>query len=280
MPRLFVEHLTVIDCAYLDMRRGLVGESWIVDLELHGALDAQSMVLDFSAVKRLLKQAIDASADHTLLVPRRAEGLILDEAPQEISLLFRSDVGIIEHHSPLAAVSLVDAETINIESVRAYLLPRLESVVQPSVERIGLQLRQEVIDGAWYHYCHGLKKHAGHCQRIAHGHRSRLQIQVDGRRDTELEHQCAAHWNDIHLSSREDLLTHANGRLRFGYDAAEGRFELALPEPCCDLLDSDTTVECIADHLAQVCAQRRPGSAIEVRAYEGVMKGAIASHHP
>lgn len=278
MPRLFIEQLTVIDCAYLDAQRGLVGESWIVDLELEGALDAQSMVLDFGEVKRRLKQVIDDSADHTLLVPRRAEGLSFDEKPHEVSLSYRSEVGAIEHHSPPAAVSMVDAEAITIDAVQTHLLPRLEAVTPASVERIGLRLRNEIIDGDYYHYTHGLKKHAGHCQRIAHGHRSRLQIHVDGHRDSRLEQRCAARWADIYLGSDEDLLVRANGRLRFGYDALEGRFELSLPDLCCDLLDSDTTVECIAEHLVRSCALQRQDAHIEVRAYEGVMKGAIASH--
>src|SRR3546814_7361440 len=59
MSALFVEHLSVIDCAYLDAARGLVGESWIVDVELHGDLDGQSMVLDFGEVKKRLKRAIE-----------------------------------------------------------------------------------------------------------------------------------------------------------------------------------------------------------------------------
>lgn len=78
MATLFVDHLTVIDCAYLDLQRGLVGESWIVDLELEGDLDAQSMVLDFGEVKRRIKRAIDSGPDHSLLVPRNAPGVRLD----------------------------------------------------------------------------------------------------------------------------------------------------------------------------------------------------------
>ena len=276
MSCLFVEQLTVIDCAYLDAGRGLVGQSWIVDLELEGALDAQSMVLDFGEVKKGLKRGIDSSVDHSLLVPRRAPGLSLHASGDELALSFDTAVGLYEHRSPALAVTVMDTETIDAGSVAAHLLPRLRTLLPPNVERLGLNLREEIIDGARYQYVHGLKKHQGACQRIAHGHRSRLELRVDGERDPALEAQIAAAWADIYLGTRADIVERSNGRLRFAYTAQEGRYELALPESRCDLLDEDSTVECIAAHLLTRMQPQRPGCRLEVRAYEGVMKGALA----
>lgn len=275
MSTLFVEHLTVIDCAYLDAARGLVGQSWIVDVELEGDLDRQSMVLDFGEVKRRLKRAIDSGLDHTLIVPVQSPELSLAHAGDISELQFRSALGAYEHRSPTLAITPVDAAAIDEAAVTAHLRTSLAPILPPNVARLDLRLRTEVIDGASYQYVHGLKKHAGQCQRIAHGHRSRIEMRVDGTRDAALEQDIASAWADIYLGTREDLVARANGELRFAYSAPEGRFELALPEAHAELLDADTTVERIAEHLAWVGAARLPGKTVEVRAYEGVMKGAV-----
>jgi len=157
------------------------------------------------------------------------------------------------------------------------LMPHLAAAVPANVAEIRLGLRQENIDGAFYHYTHGLKKHAGQCQRIAHGHRSRIEIRIDGVRDNAVEAAWAERWRDIYLGTISDRVSSmADGRIRFEYLAQEGRFALELPQSRCDLLDGDTTVERIAEHLAARIAQQHPGRVIEVRAYEGVMKGALA----
>ena len=42
------------------------------------------------------------------------------------------------------------------------------------------------------------------------------------------------------------------------------------------VIESDSTVECIAQYLASTIGQEFAGKSVEVRAYEGVGKGAIA----
>lgn len=273
---LFVQQLTVIDCAFLDAQRGLVGESWIVDVELEGALDEQSMVLDFGEVKKRLKRAIDAAADHRLLVPLQSSLLDLRRSQGSVGLFFHAGSGAIEHHSPAAAVCALAAAEVSAGTLSAHLLPIVRRQVPANVERIGLHLRNEDVDGAYYHYVHGLRKHAGHCQRIAHGHRSRLEIRVGGERNPRREHDWAAAWRDIYLGTSGDLVARSAGRLRFEYRATEGSFALELPEERCDLFPTDSTVEQIAGAIAGRVAGEWPGHEVEVRAYEGVMKGAVS----
>lgn len=279
MARLFVDRITVIDAAVLDRLRGLVGVSWIVDVALEGALDDQGMVFDFGPAKRAVKKVIDATADHKLIVPLGIPGLTLKDGGGETRLDFVRENGArISHRGPAAAVCLLDAPVADPGTVAALLRERLTEAMPANVADIEVHLRDELIEGAAYCYCHGLKKHDGNCQRIAHGHRSRLEIWVDGQRSPEHERRWAAHWRDIYLGTRADLAVDPDEpRWRFTYTADEGDFELELDAAHCDLLDADSTVENIAAHIAESLKAEEPERRFLVRAYEGVDKGAEAT---
>jgi 6-pyruvoyl-tetrahydropterin synthase len=278
VPSLFVDNLTVLDFTYLHAERGLVGESWIVDIELHGALDDQGMVLDFGDVKKALKREIDRLADHRLVLPDALPGLNVVELPDDnLRIEYTSAAGerVLVECPPVAVLRLALAE-IDRSGMSAFLVTRLRAVVPPNVERIVVQLRAEPIDGAYYHYSHGLKKHAGACQRIAHGHRSRLVIEEDGVRNTALEDRWAGLFRDIYIGSTEDLgYTPSPGYLRFNHVSSEGRYTLELPRKRVYLIDTDSTVELIAQHIFNALKRTHPERAYRVRAYEGVGKGAI-----
>lgn len=280
MNLLFVRHLTVIDFAFLHPQRGLVGESWIVDVELEGELNEQGMVFDFGHVKQVLKAGIDQYIDHKLAVPGRLPGLVVETRDDNVRVMLPLAYGEIRHESPAQAVVLLDIDQITPDQVAPRLAEYLMGLLPENVRKLHLHLRPEVIDGAYYHYSHGLKKHGGNCQRIAHGHRSRIEILQDGARRPDLEQEWADSWRDIYIATREDLAAgiSVNGidHLDFRYQANQGAFFLRLPRERVYLIDTDSTVEWIAQHLAQAVKHRYPASQIQVRAYEGVDKGSIA----
>lgn len=274
--QLFVDHLTVIDCSLLHPDHGITGQSWICDVLLEGPLNAQSMVMDFGHVKKRLKQAIDAAVDHRLLVPQRSAQL----RRREENTLYWCDTKAREwcHTAPAEAVCVLDAQAVTRETLTAHL----ETVVLPealdeTVSRVAVTLREEAIDGPYYRYSHGLKKHDGNCQRIAHGHRSKLEIRRNGETAPQLAQHWCARWAHIYLVSQEDIIRRDEQTILSGYDAPQGRFELLAPADACDILPGDSTVECIAQHMAQTLKTQEPEAAFTVRAFEGVHKGAIVS---
>jgi 6-pyruvoyl-tetrahydropterin synthase len=221
---------------------------------------------------------LDDELDHRLLVPVNSPALTLKHSGDIIELSWNGDNGdLLEMRAPRQAVALVDAEQITAKSVAHWCREQLRSHFPVNVEQLTLSFVAETIDGASYHYSHGLKKHNGNCQRIAHGHRSRIQIWLDDERSSALEQQWAERWADIYLGSKEDLISEQDGQLLFRYSAQQGEFELSLPASRNYMMNTDTTVEFIARHLADTIKQQHPDSRVKVRAFEGVNKGAIAN---
>jgi len=282
MATLFVENLTVVDFSYLHAQRGMVGESWIVDLELSGDLDATGMVFDFGLIKKKVKHLVDDHADHCLLVP--TDSTLLTLHPQDdghVRLEWRYGGGEIHLQAPQQSIVPLPGAEISRAALTDHLLALIRAEVPDNVVEARLVLRDEDTGTApFYHYSHGLRKHDGNCQRIAHGHRSSIEIFENGRRSRYWEKLWADRWEDIYIGSRADLegtyYLEETPHYRFRYDAPQGHFELMIPEDHCYLVDTDTTVEYLAAHIAQQLAEEAPGKHFRVRAFEGVGKGAIA----
>ncbi|MGL5390446.1 MAG: 6-carboxytetrahydropterin synthase [Shewanella sp.] len=287
--QLFVKELTVIDFSYLCPKRGMVGESWIVDVLLEGSLDEQNMLLDFAKVKRSIKQTLDAVADHRLLVPTACNEVRWQQQGERVWLDFTSQVGEIHLACPEQAFALVPCEQIDSASVNRFLCQALREVLPAHVAGSTLTLRHEVLTTPYYHYSHGLRKHDGNCQRIAHGHRSPVNVFENGLPAPQWDEYWAQRWQDIYLASEEDRVsvqslalsaqTHITDASHYGfhYQAPQGDFQLAMPKGCCDILPHDTTVELLADYMATTLATKVPSSEFTVVAYEGVGKGAIVT---
>ncbi len=275
--RLFVNQLTVLDFSYLHPSRGLVGESWQVDIELQGGLDEQGMVLDFGNVKRQVKRLIDDSFDHRLLLPADYSGL----AMRGNHLIFQLQNGNrIRHCGPDESVQFIAGAEITTENVAQAIHQALLPTLPENVHSVMLKLYPESMESACYQYSHGLKRHCGNCQRIAHGHRSRIEIQRNGEADHALEARWAKQFADIYIGTEADMvaITSHNDQtcFRFSYTAEQGDFELELPAQRCYLIDTESTVENIARHIRMVLEQEFPRDSFRVRAFEGIGKGAIS----
>ncbi|WP_237484591.1 6-pyruvoyl trahydropterin synthase family protein [Vibrio hippocampi] len=288
---LFVRDLTVIDSSYICEHRGVVGDSWILDVTLSGELNEMSMVLDFGKVKKQIKHLVDEQVDHRLLLPMRNQAITLEPSKTGYAKLdvLRGEKSL-HLHCPDEAFCLIDAESITIETVTRHVYDILRANLPSNVTGLTLTLRHEDIQGAYYHYTHGLKKHDGNCQRIAHGHRSPIEIWVDGQRDAQKENAFAKRWQDIYLASKEDQVTLAeldlsdnakaitdSSHFAFRYNAPQGTFELAIAKSDTEILTTDTTVELLADYIAdEIKPTLAPQQTLQIVAYEGVGKGAMA----
>lgn len=276
--KLFVENLTHVDFSFLHPERGLVGESWAVNLVLDGSLDAQGMICDFGVVKRRVKQWLDAEVDHRLVVPAEMARLQLAQSEGRIRVDWRYPEGerfICD--APEQAIAVVPQAAIEESGLARWCCAQLLALFPDQVQGVELTFVPEPIDGHFYHYSHGLQQHDGNCQRIAHGHRSRIEIYRSGQRDEALEGIWAARFRDIYIGTRSHLQAESSREHHYAYTAPQGAFELVLPASVCYLIDTESTVEQIAMHLARQIKADYPQDEVVVRAFEGIGKGAIAS---
>lgn len=255
----------------------MLGETWLASALLDGAVNAEGMICDFSIVKRTLRNWLDDEVDHRLLIPTLPPPLSLKQEGDIISLTWQFSDQSLSVTGPVQAFALVDAESITAESVAAWSKTQLKDHFPVNVEQLTLSFETEAIAGAFYHYSHGLKLHHGNCQRIAHGHRSRILIWLNEERSLELEQLWAQRWQDIYLSFEEDVVGTNNGQIDFAYEAAQGHFELSMPASSCYLIGTETTVEFLAEHLADVIKQLHSQASVKVKAFEGINKGTIAT---
>ncbi|WP_016913983.1 6-carboxytetrahydropterin synthase [Vreelandella stevensii] len=275
---LFVHHLTHIDVSLWCPERGLTGCSWQVDAHLDGELGEDGMLFDFGEVKPWIKRTLDNGLDHTLLVPTKALGVEVSECPEGLCIRTTTPYPM-EVRGPAQAFTLLPWEHISVARVTQLLSEELTRARPRNVTRVTLNLQEERIEGASYGYSHGLKRHLGNCQRIAHGHRSRLRVYQHQQRQPALEAQWSEWLDNRYLLEQADVAEQTDTTLTCRYTAEQGAFSITLPTHRCSVLPAPTTVENIARWLASSIAEQTQQET-HVEAFEGINKGATAQAAP
>lgn len=285
---MFVEHVSVLDYAYFDAERGILGNSYHVDAELIGHLDDEGVVFDFSYAKKAIKGVIDSVCDHRLVIPGTLSPARSGENMLCLTLASRL-AGTVEYRCPEQGICQLSSERVTCETLTHYLETEVMRAMPKNVDAVRLHLEEESFSAGQpvYHYSHGLKQHYGNCQRLFHGHRNKLDIYVDGEKDPRLENELAGLWRDIHFAFPENIVDKnlrigqrqsQLGKIRIRYQGQQGTFEAVLPGQNVYVMPYETTVENIARHMLDKAREilNRDGrrGKLRVRAFEGIAKGA------
>lgn len=292
---LFYNHVTVLDYAYLELERGVVGDSLIVNVEFEGHTDEEGVIYDFSWAKKKVKEIIDRECDHRLVVPTKSKHLQLEKG-ERASLLFKSEMGDISYHCPEQGLCLVESEKIDFHSLGKFLEKVILPEMPQEVKVVHIEFEKEEActpKDIFFHYTHGLKQHYGNCQRLLHGHRSTLKVYSGGLRDNDTENWLCeeqfrhsihfAFWENVEnkkeveklfVSGRSGALKEG-GEVKVSYKASQGDFSCLLPSGLVHIVPMETTVENLSTYFYQCCiAKEVPQEDLLVQAYEGIGKGA------
>lgn len=294
---LFYKHVTVLDYAYLDHHKGLIGDALIVDMELVGDLDKEGVVFDFSYAKKKVKEIIDRDCDHRLCVPRN---LIKKNDKGDVSFSFK--YGQVEeslvYTCPEEGVCVIPSDHLSKATIKSHLENIIIEELPDNVVSVNLTLREEELPEGKpiFHYTHGLKEHYGNCQRLFHGHRNTVDVFVNGeqRHDLELYLTRDLFKNNVHFCKWENVVNKEEiekvvgkdpvgrfdklPRIEIEYTSKQGTFNGKLPGRSVYFLESETTVELLSIHFAKVIKEKvGETDIVTVNAYEGIAKGSTTT---
>ena len=122
------------------------GHNYIVSARVEGRPDANGMVLDFTDIKRVLREIAD-SMDHHVLVPGGGV-LAVDVVDDEV----RMEHGGHRYVLPARDVVILDVPTITAENLAVSILERVRSMlVGDNIGSISIGVEEGPGQTAWVH---------------------------------------------------------------------------------------------------------------------------------
>lgn len=283
---LFYKHLTLLDYAFFHKREGARGNSLIVDAEFSGKLDEEGILFDFSHSKKEVKKIIDEICDHRFVIP---EGMLQTKGERAL-FEWKGPHGLLSYEGPVQAFCEIEGDPFSHRDIARFLEAQLLPRLPENIEDIRLTLREENLSSfdSFFHYTHGLRSHYGNCQRLFHGHRNTVVIEVNGQRRRDLEKEIVSEVfeNSVHFCYFDNVINKADYQSTLGrpsssvpvqiqYEGNQGVFKGVLPAKMVYFLPFETTVENLSAHFYELVRQKVSQSdKISVSAFEGIAKGA------
>lgn len=294
---IFLHDVTKIDCALFDPSKGVYGQTYEVDVTVGGPIGKSGFIYDFSHLKKMVRETLKTSLDHALIIPINSQAVQFRATDQGECWQMRSRVGKPvpvesewQYRGPAGSVFSSRCVALNRQTLEQEFARSLRHRLPQSITSVGVSLREAEFDPteAAFRYTHGIAGHEGMCQRLFHGHRSRLQIFVGEERRVDLEHYIVRDvlGTNVHIATPSQFKdgmvepgtrgkTHAPVTL--AYEGSRGYFEAILPADRVFCVAQETSIECITQELARlVKREENTVERVKVICYEGIDKGAFA----
>ena len=297
----FLHDVTKVDCAIFDPGKGVIGQTWRVDVTLNGPLGTNGFVYDFSQLKKLVRQVLKSSVDHALIMPINSQAVQFrgmdfhgSEKTESWAMRSRPTKSGTEaewtYRAPNGAVFPIRTVVVSRSGLEQEVVRSLRHRLPQEMAGVAVALREEDVEAteAVFRYTHGIAGHDGMCQRLLHGHRSRLQIFVGEERRPDLEHYVARDvlGGHVHIATPSQFISghiepgqRGKGRepITLGYRGSLGAFEAVMPADRIFCVEQETSIECIAREIARLIKrEENTADRVKVACYEGIGKGAVA----
>lgn len=271
MPQIFIHDVTLLDLAILTQDDGAKGKSWHVDVCLEGQKNSSGMLFDFSFAKQQIKSILDEQFDHKLHVDADR---VLSITDSKIKISCPKSSFYLETY-PSAVQVWEHADLENHSFLEQKIEEALIQKMPKNIHRIDVALKphNSKISDCFFQFTHSLCSHCGNCQRF-HGHSSFIQIYRNGILDQEKSRSIAQALNHKYLIWENHLVASKQDHIcSIQYTGSQGEIFLSLPEEKVILLNCESTIENIAEHIYKTFCDRDPN--IQIRVYEGLAKGAV-----
>ena len=292
---LFIKDIDRIDCAAYDPSVGVIGKSWYVDVEVTGDLDANGFVYDFSHLKKLVKNTLKSSIDHALLIPIRSSTVEYEGNGDSEEWTLRptprqdKQATTWKYEGPKGSVYPVRTYRVTRDVIEQECAKLIRHRLPNSVQRVSVKLRKEKKPGAsFFRYTHGISGHEGLCQRLFHGHRSRVEVHVAGEQRPDLERYVAhdLFGSIVHIASTDQapagnceigMRSNSSDTVALSYRGSLGCYKAEIPLSQIFFVRTFTSIESITKEVALHLREKfNINAPLRVTCFEGIDKGAIA----
>ncbi|KAB8027775.1 6-carboxytetrahydropterin synthase [Fluviispira multicolorata] len=301
LSKIFIQNVTLLDCALFIPNKGPKGKSWYVDIIWEGEKDETGVLFDFSLAKKSAKSTIDHEFDHKLLV--KASQIRFQSNSQIIIIgNFKSDkketfFAINTYNNSIKKVARETIKALENDDVTELEKEIANAILRNSpnnVKNVTVTLREDdnKKKSNYFSYTHSLCHHYGNCQRF-HGHSNIIEVFHKGKIDPIKSTKAAKKLNNSYIISRNYLANNWDSRLikeliehcpeiadskdeliAAQYKGTQGEVAVIMPKANTLLMSCESTVENLAEYIRN---QFGDDTEIEVRAYEGLAKGSICT---